>query len=70
MDTTLNFPNPGDSGSLSLSASLGSSRAGGSTLRQKTDSLLQSTYSMMYEMQKARDEREAERKRQAGKAAS
>ena len=82
MDTTLNFPLP-ESPSLSLSSSLGGSRgsaapSGGSrgsaapsgSLRRKTDELLDSTYSMMYEMQRAREQREVERAKEIGKAAS
>ena len=72
MDTTLNFPR-GDSSSLSLSSSLGGGRGGAAAsgdLRQKTDELLNSTYSMMYEMQRVREQREAERAKKIGKAAS
>lgn len=72
MDTTLNFPH-GDSSSLSLSSSFGGGRGGAAAsgnLRQKTDELLNSTYSMMYEMQRVREQREAERAKKIGKAAS
>ena len=72
MDTTLNFPLP-ESPSLSLSSSLGGSRgsaAPSGSLRRKTDELLDSTYSMMYEMQRAREQREVERAKEIGKAAS
>ena len=72
LDTTANFPLP-NSSSLSLSSSLGGGRgsaAGSGSLRQKTDQLLDSTYSMMYEMQRAREQREDERVKKTGKAAS
>lgn len=70
MDTTLNFTGSGDSITRSLSSSLGSASQEPNSLRQKTDDLLNSTYSMMYQLQKAREQREMERKRGAGKAAS
>lgn len=73
MDTTMNFLHP-DTMSLSLSSSLGggSSRqiARPGDVQRKTDELLNSTYSMMYEMQKVRELREEEQRRQRGSMVS
>lgn len=69
MDTTLNFPNPDSSLSLSSSLGAGTRQLAGST-RQRTDALLNATYSMMYEMQQAKAKRGEELTRNVGEAAA
>ncbi|KAL8569703.1 hypothetical protein ACOMHN_005820 [Nucella lapillus] len=78
--TTLPLPAPPHappSSSSSLSLSLSSSLAGAGLqgarsgdVQRRTDELLNSTYSMMYEMQKMREAREEEQRRHCGKMVS
>lgn len=68
LDTTANFPFP--DASHSLSSSLGGGPRPGMR-RSRTDELLSTTYSMMYEMQRAKEKRGEElRTRKVGEAAS
>lgn len=68
MDTAVNFPHPDRS---FMSSSLGSrGKQDISDLRQKTDDLLNTTYSMMYEMQRAREAREDESRNQFAETAA
>ncbi|XP_076451812.1 uncharacterized protein LOC143287588 [Babylonia areolata] len=74
MDTTLNLLQP-EAMSLSLTSSLDGGQRGrrgarAENVQRRTDQLLSSTYSMMYEMQKARELRQEERRRQCGKMVS